>query len=118
MRREGTAVERKQTHEFILDNPTELIITRNVKVSDGAGGSTLSPTPLDPQTVRMVPQVRATSVERRTVGGEVVSPDVNMVAEWDADLQVGDTFKYQNLHMEVVWVYDLGYEKMAEVASR
>lgn len=117
MPRQGISVLTEQTEQFIDENPTDLVLTRNTKVPDGAGGSTTSPTDLDPQTVRVIPQSRLVSVERRTTAGAVVKPDMNLICMPDADVQRGDTFTYNGLKMQVVWVSVLSYEKIAEVAT-
>lgn len=115
---EGTNVLKEQTQQFILENPAEIVFTRNTPVSDGMGGFTTDPTPLEPQTVRVIQTVSAQATERRTISGEVTTPDMKVLAEWDADIEVGDTFKWQTMDVEVVWVVVLPYEKTAEVARR
>ena len=110
-----TAKER-QTKRFINENPTAVVFTRNVRAPDGAGGYTTTPTDLDPQVVRVVQQRRAVAVERRNSSGEVVTPSITLVCAHDADVRRNDTFTWQDLPAEVVWVTDLGYVKHAEVA--
>lgn len=115
---QGVNVEREQTQQFIDQNPLYITFTRNVRNPDGAGGGTYTPTPLPPQKCRIVPQNRMISVERRNVNGAVVRPDMNVIAPWDADIMRGDTFQWQNMTMEVVWVNAISYEIIAEVAAR
>lgn len=116
MPRQGMHVLKEQTRRFIDENPLYINLTRNARVSDGAGGYTTTPSALEPQTMRVVPQSRLVSVERRTTGGAMVKPDMNLVCQFNADVQRGDTFTYNGLLMEVIWVNDIGYEKIAEVA--
>lgn len=111
-------VLREQTEFFIDQNPIDLVLSRITKVDDGAGGTTEDSVPLDAQKMRLVKPAPSTSVERRTVGGEMVFPTLSVVAQFDADMQRGDTFKYQGLTMEIVWVNDMGYEKIGEAAPR
>lgn len=118
MPKQGRNVLREQTEQFIEQNPIDLVLVRHAKVPDGAGGTRSVDTTLEPQRVRIVGQRTAVSVERRTVSGVVVSPEQVVVGEWDLDIQRGDTFRHQGVLMEVVWVHDLGYEKMAEVTFR
>lgn len=115
---EGTTVLREQTKRFIDENPAEITFTRNTPTPDGAGGETDSALPLGKQVVRVIPQVSAQSTERRTVSGNMVTPDMKVLAEWDADLQRGDTFEWDDMPVEVIWVVVLPYEKTAEVAVR
>lgn len=118
MPRQGLGVLREQTEAFIAENPYIVALVRNTKVSDGAGGWTTTPLALSPQVVRLVPQSRLVSVERRTVGGEMTKPDMNMLATYDADVEVGDTFTWNGRTVEVVWIHATGYEKTCEVAVR
>lgn len=108
----------RQTKHFIDQNPSTIVFGRNVKTEDGAGGFIDSdgPTPLDPQVVRVVQQRRAVEIERRNSSGEVVNPTITLVCMPSTDVVRGDTFKWQGLNAEVVWVTELGYVKHAEVA--
>lgn len=109
-------VMREQTAHFINDDPTELVLHRNAKVDDGAGGSSTTPTSLPPQTVKVSQQRESSQTERRNAAGEVVTPKIVLVMMWDADVQRDDTFEWDGLQCEVVWVTDLKYVKHAEVA--
>lgn len=115
---QGISVEREQTEQFIDQNPISVTLSRNVRIDDGAGGGTVSSTPLPPQKMRFVPQSRLVSVERRNVAGAKVKPDMNLIALWNADIQRGDTFTWQGMTMEVVWVNKIPYEIIAEVAVK
>lgn len=118
MPKQGMGVLRRQTTYFIEQNPTDLVLSREVKADDGAGGSTTTATDLEVQTVRLVRPAPTTAVERRTIGGEMVKPTLSVVGEYDSDMRRGDTFTYQGLDMEIVWVNDMGYEKVGEAAVR
>lgn len=115
---QGIGVLTRQTKQFIDQNPTNVVFSRMTKVADGAGGSTTAPTALAPQTVRLVRPQMSESVERRTVGGEVVLPTLVVIAMPTADINRGDTFQYLGLDMEVVWITDMGYELSCEAARR
>ncbi len=115
---QGTDVMRQQTQQFIKDNPTDLVITRRVRVSDGAGGFTTTPTDLSPQEVRIVQQPANESIERRNSDGEVVRPVLKVLGRHDADFQMDDTFTWNGMRCEIVWVTVFPYEKVAEVAAR
>jgi hypothetical protein len=112
-------VLRKQTTAYIAANPVAVALVRTVLVDDGAGGKKpASVGPLSPQTVRIIQQNDLrTGVERRTVAGEVVRPTLAMLTEWNANVEEGDTFTWNDLSLEVVWITDLGYEKTCEVAT-
>jgi hypothetical protein len=106
---------KRQTDRFIKDDPTTLVLTRNMRVSDGAGGYTTTPTDLDPQVVKVV-QTFPRATERRNQAGQVVTPSIYLVMYHDANVQNGDTFLWRGLDAEVVWITELDYVKHAEVA--
>jgi hypothetical protein len=110
------AAMKRQTARFINDDPTTIVLQRNMKVEDGAGGYTTAPTDLTPQVVKVSQQRSAQATERRNRSGEVVQPSIYLVMYWDADVQRDDTFVWQGLNCEVVWITDLKYVKHAEVA--
>lgn len=112
---EGTTVLKEQTKRFIDENPTDIVFTHNARVPDGMGGYTTAPTPVPAQRVRVIQSVSAQATERRTTSGEMVSPDMKILGEWDADIHKDDTFVWNGLNVEVVWVVVLPYEKTAEV---
>lgn len=118
MPRQAWRVLREQTKQFIDENPTSLVINRVSKASDGAGGTTVTTTSLAPQVVRIIDRFSAVQTERRTTFGEVTSPDINVLFEWDGDVRIGDTFAYKGFTMEVTWVLDNGYRRTAEVSRR
>lgn len=111
-------VLQEQTQRFIDEKPTGIVIKRSTKTPDGAGGWTTTESSLNPQIGRIVTQRQGAGVERTTVGGENVRPDVVVIMRHDADIIRGDWFTWDGLRMDVVWVNDLGYEKMAEVSAR
>lgn len=116
---QGVAVLREQTRRFIADLPTEVTLSRSVASDDGAGGTVYGPpASLSPQTFKLTQQSESSATERRTSDGEVVRPTLRVVAEWDADIAIGDTFTWNGLPVEVVWITALPYEKLAEVAIR
>ena len=115
---QGVEVLREQTKQFIAEDPTSVVLSRNTKAEDGAGGSTFTPAPLPSQVVKVAQRSESSSVERRTESGEVVRPGITLVCEWDADIQRGDTFEWEGLNVEIVWVTALDYVKHGEGAAR
>jgi hypothetical protein len=117
----GQSVLRKQTSQFIAENPTDVVITRQVMKDDGAGGSIPDgpPSSLDPQRVRVVIKSLNQQIEFRTVEGEVLKPEYSIVGEYDADIREGDSFTYDGNRIEVVFVFSIGdYERRAEAVRR
>lgn len=115
------AICRKQTKHFINDHPESVTMTRGGgRKSDGAGGYTVTPgAPIDPQTVRLIPQDLRTGVQSRNVDGEEVSPSYVILGEYNADIKKGDVFVKDNRNYEVTWVReDRRYETWAEVVYR
>jgi hypothetical protein len=113
---QGLEVLKKQTHAFIQEDPTPIVLTRHTSTPDGAGGTNESDAPLAPQTMRIVQTEESNTVERTNNQGEVVRPQLRIVAEVYADIIRGDTFVWQGMNCEVVWVMLLQYEKIADVA--
>lgn len=116
MPRQGLTVERKQTKQFIDQNPTEVVLQRASWVPDGAGGQKPAQwTEVKPQTMRLVPQTLPK--ETRTSAGEMVNVEFIIVAEHNADIKEDDVFVMDNRRYEIVWVYNQnGYELKAEAA--
>lgn len=114
------AHNRRQTKQYISHDPTDLVLTRSETVSDGAGGVIKQgPTDLSPQTVRLIHKPSGSAaVERRTVDGEVVRPNATLMAEHDADIKEGDQFTWEDRSWEVVFIMNLDYELLCEVATR
>lgn len=113
-------INRKQTRQYIRANPTELVITRSTREDDGAGGKRkTNPQVLGAQTVRIIQAQESKMVERINSDGKVVRPELNLMAEWDADIEVGDVFPWgdDDSTAEVVYIQNMGYELICEVAT-
>lgn len=109
-------VLRKQTHRFIAENPEDVTLRRNAtRTGDGAGGWTTTPgTPIPPQRVRLV--IQGGNVASRNLDGEEVSPAYVMLAEYDADVEIGDVFTLAGRDYKIHFVReDRDYEVWAEV---
>jgi hypothetical protein len=118
---EGVAILRRQTKQFIDENPVTLQFIRFEQIDDGMGGhyDAEEPTPVDPQVVRIVEQASGSqAVERRNSAGEMVMPEFKIVAEWNADVLRGDTVEHAGLNLEVVWIILSPYEKTCDMAVR
>lgn len=113
---QGLAILRRQTTQFINENPSDISFEREVNVDDGAGGVRKSRLPLTPQRVRVIEQERSAEVESASVGGEVLNPDYVIIAEHDADIQEGDSFNWRGRSHEIKYVrLDKPYEVWAQV---
>lgn len=115
------ALMRKQTKHYIAQNKDDVVLLRPTKVDDGAGGHTESDVPQPPQVMRIIQQREGSGTERRNRDGEVVRPDLVLLAEWDADVKRNDRFKWRSYTAEVVYVQALEdqggvYELTCEVA--
>lgn len=110
-------VLRKQTHGYIRANPSSVVFTRYTREDDGAGGTRkTAPNALAPQVVRIIQAQEAKTVERVNADGTVVRPTLNVMAEYNANIEKGDTFTWDGRKAEVVYVQDMGYELIAEVS--
>lgn len=96
----------RQTQRFIDENPTEALVTRSKKVSDGMGGWTWEhPSPLSPQIVRKVARTQLSSVTTRvTADGRTVVPTFIVIAMPDQDFLVGDDIAMDGLQYEAVYI--------------
>lgn len=115
------AVMRRQTEQFIKENPTSLTVNRNVRTPNGKGGYTMTPTPQAPQTFRIIPQVRAGAASQN-IDGEKVDPVFVLIGRWDANIGDNDTFSLGGKEYAVQHVRGAGlstaYETWAEVIYR
>ena len=118
------SIMRAHTKQYIAYNPDSIVLTREVRTDDGAGGfTTAGSTPLPPQVFRIIQQRESNGAERRNRDGEVVRPSLVLLAEWDADIKRNDTFPWEGQTAEIVWVQALEtaggtYELSCEVALR
>jgi len=113
---QGLAVLRRQTKTFIDENPTAIVFTRSTRESDGAGGKRRAvSTPLSPQSVRVVEQNTVVDAHTRNVGGEMLRPNIKIVAAHDDDIIPGDTFMWGTEQVQVTWIWDRKYELLCEV---
>lgn len=112
-------VLRRQTTSYIAANPESVSLVREVRLDDGAGGYMEgNPSTIAAQTVRIIQKSESEATERRNRDGEVVRPSVVLLAEWDANVQVGDEFVWEGMRAEVVYISDMKYELVCEVAAR
>lgn len=93
----------QRTLRLILADPTEITITRWVRVSKPAGGIKLEPVTLPPQTVRLYP--------KRSLGTPVAAPrTVGLPRNWGliagstADVMPGDEFEARECKLKVLAV--------------
>lgn len=106
----------RQTRRFIASDPSSIVLGRNVQADDGAGGFTTTATAQRAQVFKVVQKAQSDAVERRNMAGEVVRPAITLVCMPDANIQRGDTFTWEGLAAEVVWLTRLDYVLHAEVA--
>lgn len=99
------AVLRKQTAMFIQDNPVDITLTENVRVSNGKGGYTITPKPRAAQTFRKIP-VNAGQTSTRDIDGEEVQPKYVFIGLPDAAVADGDTFAINGRNYRVDFVRD------------
>lgn len=81
---------RRNVRNHIIRNPTEVVIRRIQETDDGAGGVIRKEMALPAQIVRVFIS-GAQQQETTAVGGVAQKQRWGMLAEHDADIQVGDT---------------------------
>lgn len=122
MRTSEIQVQRRNTVAFINADPITVVLNRAELVSNGAGGFRReSPSPLPPQTARLVPvgAQYGGAEEHEMLDGQTVQVDYHMVALFDADIERGDWFFLRDEKHEVVWVRSVGdYEMKAGITNR
>ena len=115
---QGSAVLRRQTRQFIAENPTNIMITRTPQVPDGSGGVTSGdPESVGPVTVRIIEGGFPTGA--RSLQGEVETPDFVLIGEYQANIKDGDIFQYGDYTLEVERVMqDKTYKVIAKLEKR
>lgn len=113
-----TTILRKQTSQYIAYNPVPVTMGRVTPVPDGAGGKRSSRVSRPTQNVRIIQAQENQDVLRQDAEGNDVRPDLNMMMEWDGDVQKGDQFTWNGYLCEVVYVQDMAYEKMCEITIK
>ena len=117
----NTAEHLAATQMFIDERPIMLAFLRTVKTSDGQGGWTkTNPTPVSPQRVRKVAQGRVSDLTQRVgIDGALVVPTAVLIGMPDLDVQRYDTFIFEGINHEVLWVTRLPeWRTSAEVVER
>lgn len=98
------AVNRELTHAYIVDNPTQIILTPMLYVVTPSGGRNRTPgVPRASQTVRLIEFTTVVGYGgSRASEGEVHGHRWIMLMEWDAVVARHDTFLYDGVYWEVV----------------
>lgn len=116
------AVQRQATTAFIQADVTSVILNRADLLPNGAGGKIRSAgEPRDPLTCRLIPVgVAYGGAEvHEMLDGQTVQVHYHLLADWDADVEVGDWFFRDGHKHEILWVRVVGdYEKKAGVTDR
>lgn len=102
----GSAIHLKQTDAFVAQRPVEIVLHRETKVPDGAGGwKTNANTAIAAQTFRLVPIGRVGALSTRTTpDGRIVTPTMSLVGTPPKDVEELDTFSIGEDNYEVVFV--------------
>lgn len=86
----------KSTEAFIAENPIDVRFRRGTRTKTSAGGFvTSAPTPIPPQTVRLVSQRGYLVDQRLNESGEVSVPRFVVVGMPDVDMKRGDLFDHE-----------------------
>lgn len=93
---------RRLVEQQIARNPTEIQITRMLKVDDGAGGTIRQTVTLPAQTVRLFMSSLGQTKQSTTEAAQVQVQRWGMLTRWDAEVQPGDTFTIGSRPFRVV----------------
>lgn len=97
------AAHERQTQSFIDRDSDKIVLYRAAKSDDGQGGTIEGePEPLATQTVRVVGQRNGPPVV--IADGRQIKLDKSLIGMPTFDVEIGDTFSYQNRSFEVVWI--------------
>jgi hypothetical protein len=110
-------LQRQLTLAFIAADSFSVTLMRSTLTANNSGGYKRSaPTPLAPQTMRLIPSQDG-SIERLTADGVAVSPSYMLMGRWDADMRRWDRFTLGGAEYEVVFInQNTQYETKGEVA--
>jgi hypothetical protein len=112
-------VQRKITAAFIAADVELIVLNRVVRGDDGAGGYVNTPTPLDPVSVRLIPQNDATPIADNNDGRQEQTK-FELLAAWDADVAEGDWFMFEGSEylIRAIQRRSNDYELKADVVLR
>jgi hypothetical protein len=99
------AAQRKATEWYIKADAFPCVLTRNVRVPNGAGGYVMASLPLPSQNLRMNP-LQDIGRERQTADGRVATPQYVLIGTYDADIQRFDTFTKDGRDYQVVFMVE------------
>ncbi len=107
------------TRAFILADAESIVLRRQEKNSDGAGGFILSPEfSLEPQTFRMIPQ-NDRKPEIADSNGRMAVPEFILLGEVGCDLRRYDRFTWKGDEWEIAEVHHKpDYEVKGDVIRR
>lgn len=90
----------RMTRHNIGRNPSEITVIRTVVASKPGGGQTKTSTTLDPQTMRIF--LSSTRAERTVQeGGRIQVQQWGLLADRDADIEIGDEFTHEGRFFRV-----------------
>lgn len=94
---------RRNAERQIARNPASIVINRLTETDDGAGGTIKTPVELPAQTVRIFLSAMSQTRTTGTVseGGQIQVTRWGLLAKWDADIQVDDTFTHNGRRFRV-----------------
>jgi hypothetical protein len=113
-------VQRRNTLEMLSRDSSLIILNREEKISDGGAGYVFGhPVSLPVARFKMVTPTTQLP-ERRSLDGQAVVPEFELIGHWNADVRRGDWYFLDGVKYEVIFIHEPrnGYEVTAEVAYR
>lgn len=103
--RTPTYWKRRQLAAYIGDSPSTIVLSRKIRTpTPGGTGYVETPTNLPPQIFRINDIGSRQQPTVTTQGGQVIKVDADMIGDFDADVQIGDTFTTTRGKWQVVFV--------------
>ena len=104
------AIQRRITDAYILADPEIVILYRSVHTPDGAGGTVKgTPTPLDPQEFRFIPQ-QDTAGETLMADGRQLQPEYVLMGTVESDMERLDEFELQGYRYRITGIDKQDYQ--------
>ena len=112
------AIQRSLTHQFILANPSVVVLVPRTRIRQANGGYRQMNGPArESQVMRLIEQAPPSVVTLED--GTQRSLDYVLLADWNAQVAKGDVFSYEDDSLLVVELYHFnGYEIRASVTRQ
>lgn len=110
--------QRRQTRAYIRSDTTSIVLSRSSRTKTGTGGFRDTKDDLPPQNFKLLWASLGQQFVTPVTGGQAKVLQDQLMAVWDADIKVGDTFTYDDEQYEVAEISKTEYRIIATLTSR